>query len=130
MKRLLLVLLVLFAACKGESPTDPTQGGGPRGRLSGTVTIGPNCPGPANCPTTPLQYAQRKVLVYDENRSQLLFTIDIDSTGFYFIDLRPAIYTVDLQGLAADRTSDVPRKVEIFANIVTPVDIKVDTGIR
>ncbi|HEX8155666.1 MAG TPA: hypothetical protein VF698_21210 [Thermoanaerobaculia bacterium] len=129
MKRTLLLLLVLFAACKGESPTDPTERG-PRGRLSGVVTIGPNCPGPVNCPTTPAQYAQRKVVVYDENRSQLLFTIDIDSTGFYFIDLRPAIYTIDLQGLAADRTADVPRKVEIFPNVVTPVDIRVDTGLR
>ena len=131
MRRALSILfLLLLAACHGgESPTDPANQG-PRGRLSGTVTIGPNCPPPQSCPTTALQYSQRKVAVYDENRTQLVATVDIDSTGFYYIDLLPGFYTIELQGLATDRTTDVPKKVEILANNVTSLDIRVDTGIR
>lgn len=127
----LALIILLLAACEGggADPTDPRDRG-PRGRLAGLVTIGPNCPPPANCPTTPSDYARRKVLVYDENRSQLLFTVDIDSTGLYFIDLFPGLYTVDLQRFGNDTTADVPRVVEITARGVTPLDIRIDTGIR
>src|SRR5256885_1539867 len=70
------------------------------GRLSGVVTIGPNCPGPETtqpCPTPPDAYALRKVLVYDEAKTKLLFTIDIDSQGLYLVDLAPARYSVDVK---------------------------------
>ncbi|HKO55932.1 MAG TPA: hypothetical protein VJ276_08640 [Thermoanaerobaculia bacterium] len=114
MKRLIVFLLVLAFACKGESPTAPTP---PHGRLSGLVTITPA--------PQPSEFAARKVLVYDEAKTRLLFTVDLDSRGFYFIDLVPAKYTIDLQGPAGDRTSDVPATVEILANVVTRHDINI-----
>lgn len=129
---LALLLLSLVLACKG-SPTEPDQDRRPRGRLAGVVTIGPNCPGPTTtnpCPTPPAAYAARKVLVYDESRANLLFTVDIDSTGLYLIDLIPGKYTVDLQRSGIDRTSDVPVVVEIIERNVTKLDIDIDTGIR
>jgi hypothetical protein len=116
MKRLVPLLLLLLLACKGESPTDPTPA--LHGRLSGLVTITPT--------PQPSEFAARKVLVYDEAKARLLFTVDIDSRSFFFIDLAaPAKYTIDLQKAAGDQTGDVPAVVEIQTNVVTRHDINI-----
>jgi hypothetical protein len=128
------ILLVSAAAC--HSPTAPENQPStaqPHGRLSGTVTIGPNCPVETvtnPCPTSPDAYKLRKILVYDEAKTELLFTVDIDSQGAFFIDLIPARYTIDLKGAGVDRTSDLPKTVEIHANTVTVLDVNIDTGVR
>ncbi len=104
------------------------------GRLSGTVTIGPNCPGPvttAGCPTPPDAYAARKILVYNASKTTLLHTVDIDSQGLYTILLAPGTYVADLKTTSsADRTSDLPKNVTIQANATTVVNVNIDTGIR
>ncbi len=82
------------------------------------------------CPTQPAAYAARKILVYTETKSRLLFTVDIDSQGLYVIDLAPAKYTVDLKPNGIDRTADLPKVVDIHANVVTRLDVNIDTGIR
>lgn len=132
-RRAIVVLVVLAAAChSGDSPTDP-QASQAHGRLAGVVTIGPNCPVESTtnpCPTPPDAYALRKVLVYDEARTKLLFTVDIDSQGLYLVDLAPARYTVDVKKAGIDRASGVPAVVEIRANVVTKLDIAIDTGLR
>ena len=129
--------VLIAAAC--HSPTSPTddQSGTVKehGRLSGVVTIGPNCPGPQRddvpCPTQPSAYAARKILVYNEAKTNLLFTVDIDSQGSYFIDLAaPAKYSVDLKPNGSDRTSDLPKVIDIHPNTVTRVDVNIDTGLR
>ncbi len=118
--------------CQGSSsPTVPVAT--TFGRLSGVVKIGPNCPveQPGNpCPTPPDAYKLRKILIYDEQKSRLLFTVDIDTQGLYFIDLVPAKYLVDLKGAGIDRTSDLPKVVEIHANNVTTLNVNIDTGLR
>jgi hypothetical protein len=127
-----VMLIALTGGC--HSPTSPDDGApAQHGRLSGIVTIGPNCPGPetANpCPTQPSAYAARKILVYSETKSNLLFTVDIDSQGAYFIDLAPAKYTIDLKPSGIDHTADLPKVVQIHVNAVTRLDISIDTGIR
>ncbi|MDP9360014.1 MAG: hypothetical protein M3P29_01045 [Acidobacteriota bacterium] len=128
-----MALIAFSAAC--HSPTSPDDGQAPvqHGRLSGIVTIGPNCPVSQQnnpCPTQPSAYAARKILVYTETKSKLLFTVDIDSQGLYVIDLAPAKYTVELKPNGIDRTSDLPKVVEIRANTVTRLDVSIDTGIR
>jgi hypothetical protein len=125
------LLMLLNAGC--HSPTSPDSGmPAQHGRLSGIVTIGPNCPGPQSdtCPTQPSAYAARKILVYNEAKSNLLFTVDIDSQGAYFIDLAPGKYTIDLKPSGVDKTSDLPKLVEIQANTVTSLNVSIDTGIR
>ena len=129
-----MVLLVLLAAAchDNSSPTDPNVQQ-VFGRLSGVVSIGPNCPVETvtnPCPTPPEAYALRKVLVYDEAKTKLLFTVDIDSHGLYVIDLAPGKYTVDAKTVGIDRASGVPTLAEIKANTVTKIDISIDTGIR
>lgn len=127
MRRAILFVLavLLIAGCQGESPTDPAETLGPRGRLSGVVTIAPTCAPPASCPTTPSDYGLRKIVIYNEAHTTLLFTVDIDSTGFYLIDLPVGRYVVELRGLATDRTTDLPRTVDIIPNVVTAVDVSI-----
>ena len=133
MLRVALVALIAATGC--SSPTSPSSdpSSQPHGRLSGIVTIGPNCPGPVTtnpCPTPPSAYQQRKILVYNEAKTTLLHTVDIDSQGAYLIDLVPARYTVDLRGVGVDSTSDLPKTIDIHANAVTTLNVNVDTGIR
>ena len=131
-----IAILILTTAC--HSPTSPSDGKSAssvaeHGRLSGIVTIGPNCPGPetANpCPTQPSAYAARKILVYNEAKTTLLFTVDIDSQGAYLIDLAPAMYAIDLKPNGIDKTSDLPKVVEIKTNVVTNLNVNIDTGLR
>lgn len=123
------LLLSLALACGGHSPTDPLDAQA-RGRLAGVVTIGPNCPGPQDCPTQPSAYALRKILVFDAQHSQLIATVDIDSQGLYAADLIPARYVIDLKGAGADRTSDLPKTVDIRAHVTTTLNVTIDTGLR
>ena len=131
-RKLLALALLAFAACN-HSPTDPADPSSlPRGRLSGSVTIGPNCPVETTnpCPPSPDAYAARKVLVYDAAKSKLLFTVDIDAHGFYSIDLVPAKYVIDLKKVGIDKSSDVPANVEIHSTVGTTLNISIDTGLR
>src|SRR5262245_32001641 len=133
MRRFAFLLLIAAAAC--HSPTNPNDDpeSQPHGRLAGVVTIGPNCPGPTTtnpCPTPPEAYKQRKILVYNEAKTSLLHTVDIDSQGAYFIDLVPARYTVDLRGVGIDRTADLPKMIDIRANAVTTLNGSIDAGLR
>jgi len=129
--RFALAALLLFAC---HSPTEPNDvSSQPHGRLSGVVEIGPNCPVQQDgypCPTPPSAYTLRKIVVYDEQRTRLLFTVDIDTRGLYVIDLIPARYLVDIQGVGLDRSGDVPKIVEIHASSVTTLNISIDTGLR
>jgi len=132
--RCAIALLIVLAACHdGSSPTEPDATPAVHGRLSGVVTIGPNCPvetATSPCPTSPGAYEQRKVLVMNEAGTALLHTVDIDSQGAYLVDLPPARYTVDVKKVGVDRASGVPAVVEIKANTVTKLDISIDTGLR
>src|SRR5919198_1960139 len=107
------VFFVLFALVGCHSPTAPTETAAKvYGRLSGIVKIGPNCPveQPGNpCPTPAGAYALRKILVFDEQRTKLLFTVDIDSQGLYVIDLVTGKYLIDAKLVGIDRTSDLPK---------------------
>ncbi|HEY6844311.1 MAG TPA: hypothetical protein VI391_09095 [Thermoanaerobaculia bacterium] len=123
------LLLSLLLACGGHSPTDPIDSQA-RGRLAGLVTIGPNCPGPTDCPTPPSAYTLRKILVYTADRAQLVVTVDIDNQGLYAADLIPGTYLVDLKGVGADRTSDLPKTVDIHAHVTTTLNVNIDTGLR
>jgi hypothetical protein len=132
-KRAAILLAVLALACSGRnSPTDPAADA-PRGTLSGTVTIGPNCPVETTsnpCPTPPGAYAARKVLVETADASKVLYVVDIDEHGFYRIDLVTGAYTIDLQKTGIDRSGDVPAKVTITQGVATVLNISIDTGLR
>lgn len=103
------------------------------GILQGSVTIGPVTPveRPGETPPVPPEvYAARKIMVYDENGDRLIAQVDIDDEGNYRVELEPGSYTVDINSIGIDRSSDVPRIVEIASAKTTILDIDIDTGIR
>ena len=126
--------VVMFAVLACHSPTAPLDNVAKvYGRLSGLVKIGPNCPVEREgspCPTPPDAYALRKILVFDDQRTKLLFTVDIDSQGLYVIDLITGKYLIDARLVGIDRTIDLPKVVEIHANSVTTLNVNIDTGLR
>jgi hypothetical protein len=133
MKRLLIAvaLVAILAGC--HSPSEPNdQAAQPHGRLAGVVTIGPNCPVTTTsaCPTPPDAYSQRKILVYNTDKSRLLFTVDIDSQGAYTILLVPGTYTIDFKPAGIDHSADLPKSVDIHANVTSTVNVNIDTGLR
>jgi heat shock protein HslJ len=103
------------------------------GVLQGLVTIGPITPveKPGEEPTVPPEvYEARKVMVYNENGSKLVDVVDLGGEGSYGVELRPGIYTIDINHLGVDRSSDVPKKVEIRRGETVELNIDIDTGIR
>ena len=129
------VVMVLFTLAIGcNSPTAPVATANKiYGRLSGIVTIGPNCPVQRDdmpCPTPPSAYATRKILVMDEQGTKVLFAVDIESQGLYVIDLAPAKYRIELKPNGIDRAAELPAVVDIHANSVTTLNVNIDTGLR
>jgi hypothetical protein len=133
MARYLITFAALLQlACQNPTAAD-VQREQARGRLTGLVKIGPNCPverAGQPCPPPPGAFAARKIVVYDEQHGRLLFTVDIDEQGNYAIDLVAGRYVVDFKGSKLDRSSDVPKLVEILPNATTTLNISIDTGLR
>src|ERR1043166_429985 len=112
---------LLVLSCN-HSPTDPSDEPATFGRLAGNVTIGPNCPVETvtnPCPTPPPAFLARKILIYNQTGTTLLHTVDIDEQGLYVIALAPGKYLADLKKAGIDSTRDLPRVVEIKANVTT-----------
>jgi len=103
------------------------------GTLRGNVTIGPITPveRPGEKPTVPPEaYEARKIMVYDKNMDKLIAQVDINSNGYYEVGLKAGIYTVDINHIGMDRSSDVPKEIEIGAGKTIELNIDIDTGIR
>ena len=103
------------------------------GTLRGNVTIGSITPveRPGENPTVPPEvYEARKIMVYDKNRDKLISQVDIDSNGYYEVGLKAGIYTVDINQIGMDRSSDVPKQIKIGAGKTIELNIDIDTGIR
>jgi hypothetical protein len=109
--------------------------GGPTARngiLEGTVRIGPITPVESTTPpsTSPEVYAARKVLIYDETGEELLYTVSLNDTGHYRVELPAGTYVADINHAGMDRSFDVPATIEIKAGQTEILDISIDTGIR
>ncbi len=102
-----------------------------KGTIEGQVTIGPICPverPDMPCKPSPETYAARKILVFKQGSR--IAAVDINSDGFYHIELEEGTYTVDINKTGIDRSSELPKQVEIKAGQTTKLDISIDTGIR
>ena len=120
-----VIACLLFAACSDEVLQ--------AGTLEGQVTIGPIQPvvRPGEDPAVPPEvYAARKVMVYDKNGKKLIQEVSLGHDGYYSVELQPGIYTIDINRIGIDSSSDVPGQIEIISGETIKVDIDIDTGIR
>src|SRR3990172_4412866 len=101
---------LLLSACSTETLET--------GTLEGRVTIGPIWPVERpgeNPPIPPEVYEARKVMVYDKNGSKLVEQVDLGTDGYYRVQLKVGAYTIDINHIGIDSSSDVPTKIEIRA---------------
>jgi hypothetical protein len=106
--------------------------------LQGIITIGPLSPveHPGQTTTVPCDvYDARKIMIYDQGGKNLLKQVDIkcntaENYGEYSVELKPGIYTVDINRIGIDSSSDVPQQIEIKPGVTVKLDIDIDTGIR
>jgi hypothetical protein len=121
---LMVALSAMLISCGGTLQAD--------GVLQGKVDIGPITPVQpiTPVPTSPEVYAARKVLVYDQGRSKLLYTVSLDNNGNYRIELAPGTYVVDINHAGIDRSSEVPKTIEITPDSTVVLNISIDTGLR
>ena len=126
-KAVILVVIIglLFTGCS----TGTTE----TGTLAGRVTIGPISPVEREGEETvvpPQVYAARKIMVYAKSGGKLVKKVDLDNNGHYRVELKPGVYTVDINRIGIDSSSDVPKQMTIRAGETVELDIDIDTGIR
>ena len=121
---LMVALSAMLISCGGTHQAN--------GVLEGKVSIGPITPVQQSTPvpTPPEVYAARKVLVYDSEHNKLLYTVNLDDNGNYRIELEPGTYVVDINHVGIDRSSEVPKTIEIEPGITVVLNISIDTGLR
>ena len=121
---LMVALSAMLISCGGIRQAN--------GVLEGKVSIGPITPVQQSTPvpTPPEVYAARKVLVYDSEHNKLLYTVNLDDNGNYRIEFEPGTYVVDINYVGIDRSSEVPKTIEIEPGITVVLNISIDTGLR
>ena len=74
-------------------------------------------------------------MIYDEDGKKLLLQVDIECNSAenyarYRVELDPGFYTVDINRIGVDFSTDTPALIEIVSGATTRLDIDIDTGIR
>ena len=81
-------------------------------------------------PIPPEVYEARKVMVYNKAGKRLFEEVSLSSDGYYGVELRPGTYTIDINRIGIDSSSDVPKQIVIESGQVVVLNIDIDTGIR
>jgi hypothetical protein len=127
MKLLLLLMLIIFSAACASQPAET-------GVLEGHVSIGPLDPvaqeGVPESTPSPIMYADRKIVIFNEAGQQEITQVDIEPTGNYQVSLPVGRYMVDINHLGIDLAKGFPQQVEIRRGQTTQLDVDIDTGIR
>ena len=126
-------LLVLIAAIVVASGcTAPASKGG-TGYLEGVVKIGPLCP-VEPCNITGEQqaaaFAARHLVITGPGQSPRVYNATFSPGGNYRIELPYGRYLVEISKNGIDRSTDVPKAVEIGRGETVTLNISIDTGIR
>ncbi len=124
----LLMLLAVGFVISGCS-----NGNTEAGILAGKVTIGPISPvvRPGEELTIPCEvYEARKIMVYAGDKEELIEQVDIDCDGIYMVELKPDVYTIDINLIGVDSSAEVPRKIVIRAGETFELNLDIETGLR
>jgi hypothetical protein len=125
-----LLLLVAFISVLYGCVSSPQE----TGILEGHVTIGPLVPvlreGEVEPTPAPEVYAAREIVVFEEDGRTEFARLKIDPSGNYWVELPVGTYVVDINRIGIDTAKDLPMEIKIESQIVTKLDIDIDTGIR
>jgi hypothetical protein len=122
---LVVIITVLYGCVSSPHET---------GILEGHVTIGPLVPvlreGEVEPTPAPEVYAAREIVVFDKDGRTEFARLKIDPSGNYRVELPVGTYVVDINRIGIDTAKDLPKEIKIESQIVTKLDIDIDTGIR
>lgn len=130
MKKRLFLLMLLTV---GFVISGCSNGNTEAGILTGKVTIGPISPvvRPGEELAIPCEvYEARKIMVYDGDKEELIEQVDIDCDGIYMVELKPDVYTIDINRIGVDYSTEVPLKIVIRTGETFELNLDIDTGIR
>ena len=136
----LLGCTVVIGACVPQAQVPSTSTGSPVptvsliGYLEGQAHIGPlepvqrvgvppPSPPPAACTT-------RGIVIYAAASGVEIQRVPFGVDCGYRAALSPGEYRVEMQANGIDRTTDLPKVVQIQAGATTHLDVTIDTGIR
>lgn len=102
------------------------------GTLRVKVEIGPLCPvEPCNISDEQKEsiYSSRYILIYNQDRSRLIESVQLNKTGIFERKLERGIYILDMAKQGIEKTN-LPTQVAIIEDQKVSVNINIDTGIR
>ena len=129
MKLLILLLSVVIACSKAPSTNQEI----PKGTLHGKINIGPVTNierGDRRQSDLSKFYSGKILLVYTSDKKTMIARAPVDKKGDYRCSLEPGRYIVDMKLPFPQRSSDLPKEVEIKPGETLRLNIKIDTGIR
>ena len=133
MNRLNIFIAIIIAALLVSPAAGCASETQEPGTLEGNVTIGPiwpvERPGEQK-PIPPEVYEARKVMVYDKSGKRLIEEVNLSSDGYYSVQLKPETYTIDINHIGIDSSSEVPKQIVIESSKTVVLNIDIDTGIR
>ena len=123
---IIISLLISFSSCSfGPVEYGILEGQVNIGPLQPAMQIGEEAPTPA-----PEVYSAREIVVYKKNGVTEFTRLEIGATGWYQGELPVGSYVIDINRIGIDSADNLPRKIEIRAEVTTRLDIEIDTGIR
>ena len=75
-------------------------------------------------------YAAREIVVFLSDGKTEFTRFQIGPTGVFQEELPVGVYVIDINHLGIDYAEGLPVQIEIRENVVTRLNIDIDTGIR
>jgi hypothetical protein len=131
-----------MSACgpRAQVPTSSTAAGAPsatisqQGYLEGQARIGPLEPvqrvGVPPPTPSPAACTSRGLVIYAAASGTEIQRVSFSTDCSYRVALTPGEYRVEMQQHGIDRTTDLPKLVQIQAGSTRRLDLSIDTGIR
>ncbi|MCB9135298.1 MAG: hypothetical protein H6636_07715 [Anaerolineales bacterium] len=124
-------LLLLLTACAEPNDFPPP----PNAILTGTVTVGPNRPGPVQSDAPEEQipaevYTTRGIQILSEDGSKVLEEVKFEADGTYRVEYTPGVYMIALIPNGIDSAEGLPVVMTLKPGETATLDILIDTGIR
>src|SRR4030042_2981982 len=104
----LILALVSIPAGLGVAGCNDSSAIG-TGVLEGKVNIRPRPPEEIGQPYPPEVYQKRKVMIYDANHETLIKQVDIDSGGYYRVEIPAGIYPIAINYVESGGVNAVQR---------------------
>jgi len=102
-------------------------------RLTGKVIFGPLRPVAKEGmpkPDAPKMYEGRFVVIYSEDPKRVVARLPLTGTGNYECSLAPGSYIVDMKLKIPERSSELPKHIQLKEGETVALNININTGMQ